>query len=57
MLHLVHGVSLARLNNTLHLSLFLNNFYKWLLTLSMSPILIKMGVQLSVHHASVTYRR
>lgn len=57
MLHLVHGVSLARFSNTLYLSLFLNNFYKWLLTLSVSPFLIKMGVQLSVHHAYVAYRR
>lgn len=50
----LHSVSLARFSNTLHLLLFLNNFCKWLLTLSMSPILIKVGVPLSVHHASVS---
>lgn len=48
---LARGVSLARFSNTLYLSLFLSNFCKWLLTLSMSPILTKVGVQFTVHRA------
>lgn len=52
MLDLVHGVSLARFSYTLYLPLILNNFYKWLLI--PSPVLIRVGVQLSVHHAYVS---